>query len=163
MENDPIKCVREGEGLCGGFQLQAATHPHTLSSLESISVEFKCCCRRQLSVILDMAGQGSVILSCQHWALVACSSLDAVLYSMAVYLGFMFFACFQVSQWKLCCVFFSAMLWGKEEKKELLWEGKKGRWYNFLKLRFRCPKPTYFLQCHKINLIKWASGQLVSG
>lgn len=57
-------------------------------------------------VTLDRAGQGSVVLCCQHWALVACSPLDAVLSSTADYLGFMFFLCFQVSKWGLCCVCF---------------------------------------------------------
>lgn len=119
VENDPIKC--------GGLQLQAATHPHPFSSLESISVELKCFCGRQLSVILDMAGQGSVILCHQRWALVACSPLDAVLYNMAVYLGFMFFLCFQVSKWKHCCVCFLAMLWGEKKKKKNFCEkGRKG-------------------------------------
>lgn len=80
-----MNCVRKGEGLGGQFQLQAASHP--LSSLESVSVVFKCFYRRRLSVILDGAGQGGVILSCQHWALVACSPLDAVLPNVAVDFG----------------------------------------------------------------------------
>lgn len=155
MENDPIKC--------GGFQLQAATHPHPFSSLESISVELKCFCGRQLSVVLDMAGQGSVILCHQCWALVAYSPLDAVLYIMAVYLGFMFFLCFQVSKWKHCCLFFSNVMGKKKKNKGVFLRREEKEMEQLLKLRFPCPKPTNFLQCQKINLSKRTSVQLVSG
>lgn len=126
--------------------------------------------------IISHFGQACAVVCCQCLALVACclpSSrwqarsqaeflwravqpflMDDVLYNMAVYLGFMFLPidCLLpgVKVEALPCVLFSDVLVGE------------GEWYVLKKLRFPCPKPTDFLQCSKIILIKLTQSQLNS-
>lgn len=67
VENNPIKCVRKIKGPWRG---SAATTP---SSLESIHLEFRCFCRRQLWSL--WAWQGRAVwfsaASTGHWLLAA--------------------------------------------------------------------------------------------
>lgn len=116
---------------------------------------------RLLPAILVLAGvkpgwifveDSAAVPSMQH-------RTGAVLYNLAVYLGFMVLPTAHllpgVKVEALLCMLFSDVL----GKKEFPWQGKREA-YGFLKLRFPCSKTTDFLRCHKIIPNKWTQSRL---